>query len=56
MSDKTKIWLDRSLRKEANQDGTFADLKAGLRAEVRVLGPKQMTTAKWVKVQVAVFQ
>ncbi len=56
VSDKTKIWLDRSLRKEANQDGTFADLKAGLRAEVRVLGPKQMTTAKWVKVQVAVFQ
>jgi hypothetical protein len=54
--EKTKIWLDRSLRKEANQDGTFADLKAGLKAEVRVLGPKQMTTAKWVKVQITVLQ
>ncbi len=54
--EKTKIWLDRSLRKEANQDGSFADLKVGLKAEVRVFGPKQLTTAKWVKVQIAVFQ
>ncbi len=56
VSDKTKIWLDRSLRKESNQDGSFADLKVGLKAEVRVFGPKQMTTAKWVKVQITVFQ
>ena len=56
VSDNTKIWLDRSLRKEANQDGSFADLKPGLKAEVRVFGPEQMTTAKWVKVQIAVFQ
>ena len=56
VAGNTKIWLDRSLRKEANTDGTFSDLKTGLKAEVKVLGPEQMHMARWVKVQITASQ
>ncbi len=56
VANNTMIWLDRSLRKEANTDGTFSDLKTGLKAEVKVFGPGQMHMARWIKVQVTVSQ
>ena len=56
VANNTMIWLDRSLRKEANTDGTFSELKTGLKAEVKVLGPGRMHTARWVKVQVPASQ
>ena len=56
VAGNTKIWLDRSLRKEANTDGTFSDLKTGLKAEVKVLGPEKMHLVRWVKVQVTASQ
>ncbi len=56
VANNTMIWLDRSLRKEANTDGTFSDLKTGLKAEVKVFGPEQMHMARWVKVQVIASQ
>ena len=56
VADTTKIWLDRSLLKKANGDGSFADLKAGLKAEVRLLSSRQKSVAKWVKVQIPASQ
>jgi len=56
VANNSKIWLDRSLRKEANTDGTFSDLKTGLKAEVKVFGPGRMHMVRWVKVQVTASQ
>lgn len=56
VTDRTKIWLDRSLLKETNLDGTLSDLKTGLKAEVRVFGPKRMRTANWIKLQITASQ
>ncbi len=53
VANNTMIWLDRSLRKEANTYGTFSDLKTGLKAEVKVFGPARTHLARWVKVQIA---
>ena len=53
VADATMIWLDRSLLRKANGDGTFADLRTGVKAEVAVLSPKEKRIAKWIKVQVA---
>jgi hypothetical protein len=52
VTDATKIWLDRSLLKQTNADGTFSVLKTGLKAEVSVFGPERMQVVKWVKVQI----
>lgn len=56
VTDRTKIWLDKSLLKKTNVDGIFSDLKTGLKAEVSVFGPRQMRVAKWLKVQITVSQ
>ena len=55
ITEKTKIYVDRSKRKESNRDGTFNDLKAGARVEVLYDGRKRATSgpAEWVKVEVA---
>lgn len=52
VTDHTKIWLDRSLLNERNQDGTVSSLKPGLQAEVRVEGPERMRTARWIKLRI----
>jgi len=57
ITDRTKIWLDRSKLRLTSQKGTFADFKTGLLAEVKYLDPEATTkgkgTAEWVKIQVA---
>jgi hypothetical protein len=53
ITDRTKIWLDKSKFRLPNQKGTFADLRKGLLAEVKYeetgvsKGP-----AEWIKVQI----
>ncbi len=53
ITDRTKIWLDKSKLRLSNQKGTFTDLRKGLLAEVRYeeagvsRGP-----ADWIKVQI----
>lgn len=51
VTDKTLIWLDRSLIKQKNVNGNFSDLREGLKAEYKLanLGDD---VAKWVKVQI----
>jgi len=53
ITDRTKIWLDKSKLRLSNQKGTFTDLRKGLLAEVKYeeagvsKGP-----ADWIKVQI----
>lgn len=49
ITEKTKIWLDRSKYKQTNVVGTFDDLKAGRQAEAK---PERANAdrAEWIKV------
>ena len=48
----TRIWLDRSLLKKPTADGSLADCKAGMKAEIKGAGPEKPDEARWVKVQI----
>lgn len=48
ITDKTRIWLDKSAQKQANQPGSLADLQPGRRVEVK---PQPAGRADWIKVQ-----
>jgi hypothetical protein len=51
ISDQTKIWIDRSGLKQANVEGSFTDLQAGRRVEVKYRSYESKTDAEWVKVE-----
>jgi hypothetical protein len=53
ITGRTKIWLDRSKLRLANQKGTFSDCQEGQTVEIKYEDPKQMGrgAAEWVKVQ-----
>ena len=51
LTNRTKIWLDRSLLKATNQTGTFADLRKGRKVEVKLEQGDRKQVAEWVKVQ-----
>ncbi len=51
LSERTKIWIDRSGFGQPTLDGDVADLSTGLKAEVRSVGPGGTDRAYWVKVQ-----
>lgn len=53
LTDKTRIFLDRSKSRQSNLSGSFADLQAGRRAEVKPEEPASTATADWVKVEVS---
>jgi hypothetical protein len=53
ITEKTRIYLDRSKLKQTNTTGTFADLQKGRRAEVKYQGPGPTPAADWVKVEVS---
>jgi hypothetical protein len=54
ITDRTKIWLDRSRLKLTNQTGTFGDLKKDQTVEVLYEGAerKDKAAADWIKVQI----
>ncbi len=52
ITDKTRIWLDRSPLKLSNQPGTLADLQKGRKAEVKPGPGEGKRPAEWVKVQI----
>jgi len=56
VTDRTRIWLDRSKLGRSNTTGTVADLKPGAVVEVKYVGTARGTSsgpAEWVKVEVA---
>ena len=52
ITEKTRIFLDRTKLKQSNLTGTFADLQKGRRVEVKYEDPAQKQTADWVKVEI----
>ena len=53
ITDKTRIWLDRSKQKLSNQEGQISDLKVGRTVEIKYTKPTPRMTADWIKVEVA---
>ncbi|PYN87096.1 MAG: hypothetical protein DMD87_14435 [Candidatus Rokuibacteriota bacterium] len=53
ITDRTKIWLDRSKLGQQNQKGTFADLGKGAVVEVKYEDKEPRVRAEWVKVEMA---
>ena len=56
VTDRTKIWLDRSSLRQPNLKGTFADLRPGATVEVKPVGGQAGASggpAEWIKVQVS---
>jgi hypothetical protein len=54
ITERTRIWLDRSLLRQPNVKGTIADLKPGLTVEVKPEGHQSGVSngpAEWIKVQ-----
>jgi hypothetical protein len=52
ITEKTRIFLDRSKLKQPNLTGSYADLKKGRRIEVKYDDPATKQTADWVKVEI----
>ena len=53
ITEKTRIWLDRTKLKLTNLTGSFADLQKGRRVEVKYEDPQGGEVAEWVKVEVS---
>lgn len=55
VTDRTKIWLDRSRIRLTNIEGSFADLREGRLVEVmyEAKEPEEKEAAQWIKVQVS---
>ena len=51
VTNRTKIWLDRSLLKAPNQTGAYTDLQKGRKVEVKLEQGERKQAAEWVKVQ-----
>ncbi len=52
LTDRTRVWLDRTQARLSNQVGTLANLQKGLKVEVKFRDADQNRVAEWVKVQV----
>ncbi|MFQ5847661.1 MAG: hypothetical protein ACE5IQ_08355 [Candidatus Methylomirabilales bacterium] len=54
VTDRTRIWLDRSTLRLPNQYGTFATLRKGQVVEIKYQGKERKDNgrAEWIKVQV----
>lgn len=52
LTDKTRIWLDRSKLKMTSTKGAVADLQKGRKVEVKYEDAERKTGAEWVKVEI----
>lgn len=52
ITDRTLIWLDRSLQKQSNQNGAIADLQQGGKVEIKLRKGEPQAVAEWIKIQV----
>ncbi len=51
VTERTRIWLDRSSAKQPNVAGSFDDLQAGRRVEIKYEDDARKAFAAWIKVQ-----
>lgn len=52
VTDRTRIWVDRSRLQQGNTNGSFADLQKGRRVEIK-WDAKKSDAAEWIKVETA---
>ena len=55
VTERTRIWLDRSKIRQTNVKGTFADLRPGVTVEVKHEDPTRASAggpAEWIKIQI----
>jgi hypothetical protein len=52
ITDRTQIWLDRSLLKQPNQKGSISDLQQGRKVEIKLRKGEPKEVVEWIKVQI----
>jgi tetrahydromethanopterin S-methyltransferase subunit D len=54
VTDRTKVWLDRSKAKQSNLTGSFTDCMAGRRMEAKYVNNdrRPLAEVEWIKVQI----
>jgi len=52
ITDRTRIWLDRSRQKLGNLSGDISDLRQGRRVEIKYDDPARPQAADWIKVEI----
>lgn len=52
ITDRTRIWLDRSKMKLGNRAGSISDLQQGRRVEIKYDNPARPQAADWIKVEI----
>ena len=55
VTERTRIWLDRSRSQQPSVKGTFADLRTGVTVEVKHEDPAGASAggpAEWIKIQI----
>lgn len=52
VTERTRVWLDRSGAKQSNVAGSFDDLQAGRRVEIKYENEARRERADWIKVQI----
>jgi hypothetical protein len=50
VTERTRIWLDRSRLKQTALNGSYSDLQPGRRVEVKYSGARGEGAAEWIKV------
>ncbi|MDX1433257.1 MAG: hypothetical protein R3286_12500 [Gammaproteobacteria bacterium] len=53
VTQRTRIWIDRSRAQLTNLDGSTADLAAGRRVEIKYADAGAKRNAEWIKVEMA---
>ena len=51
LTERTRIWLDRSLDQRPNRSGAAADLQRGRKVEIKLRRGEPGPVADWIKVQ-----
>ena len=52
LTERTRIWLDRSMLESTSSSGSFEDCLLGRRVEVKYEDPARRELADWIKVQI----
>lgn len=52
VTERTRIWLDRSRLKQTALSGSYSDLRPGRRVEVKYEDPQRAGAAEWIKVEI----
>ena len=53
ITEKTRIWVDRTKLRQTSLTGSLADLQKGRRVEVKYADAERRQVADWVKVELA---